>query len=107
MSIESQRDVEALKRVGAIVAEAREAMGRAVAPGVTTSQLDEIGRGVLERHGARSAPQLAYRFPRATCISVNDEIAHGIPGARVLREGDLVNVDVSAELDGYFADTGA
>lgn len=107
MSIETQADVEALKRVGAVVAEARDAMGRAVAPGVTTSDLDEIGRDVLEKHGARSAPQLAYRFPRATCISVNDEIAHGIPGTRALREGDLVNIDVSAELDGYFADTGA
>lgn len=107
MSIETPEELEAMRRIGAIVAEARDAMVAAVAPGVTTAQLDDVGRTVLERHGARSAPQLAYDFPGATCVSVNDEIAHGIPGARALCEGDLVNVDVSAELDGFWADTGA
>ena len=107
MSIDGEQDVVALKRVGAVVAEARDAMASQVAPGVTTAELDEVGRDILRRHGARSAPQLAYRFPGATCISVNDEIAHGIPSQRVLREGDLVNIDVSAELDGYWADSGA
>ena len=57
--------------------------------------------------GARSSPQLSYAFPGTTCISVNDELAHGIPSERKLRDGDLVNIDVSAELDGYWADTGA
>lgn len=56
---------------------------------------------------ARPAPEMVYGFPGATCISVNEEIAHGIPGDRAIRPGDLVNVDVSAEKDGYFADTGA
>jgi len=107
MSIDGEQDVVALKRVGAVVAEARDAMAAHVAPGVTTAELDAVGRDVLRRHGARSAPQLAYQFPGATCISVNDEIAHGIPSQRVLREGDLVNIDVSAELDGYWADSGA
>jgi methionyl aminopeptidase len=82
-------------------------MAAHVAAGVSTRELDAIGREVLRRHGARSAPQLAYDFPGTTCISVNDELAHGIPGARLLREGDLVNIDVSAELDGYWADSGA
>ena len=83
-------------------------MGAAVEPGITTGDLDHIGRSVLDKHGARSAPQLAYKFPATTCISVNDEIAHGIPSRRrKLAEGDLVNIDVSAELDGYWADTGA
>jgi methionyl aminopeptidase len=107
MSIDGQQDVDGLKRAGAAVAEARDTMAQHVAPGVTTRELDEIGRQVLKRHGARSAPQLAYDFPGTTCISVNDELAHGIPGSRVLREGDLVNIDVSAELDGYWADSGA
>jgi methionyl aminopeptidase len=108
MSVDDVDDVEGLKRAGAAVAEARDAMGRAVAPGVTTADLDAVGGDVLRRHGARSAPALAYGFPGATCISVNDELAHGVPRAsRVLREGDLVNIDVSAELDGYWADTGA
>lgn len=107
MSIEGQHDVAALQRIGAIVAEARDTMGAHVAPGITTAQLDAIGLEVLNRYGARSAPQLAYRFPGTTCISVNEQVAHGIPSDRTLREGDLVNIDVSAELDGYWADTGA
>ncbi|MFZ5891967.1 MAG: type I methionyl aminopeptidase [Myxococcota bacterium] len=108
MTITDQSDIDALLRVGAAVAEARDAMGAAVEAGVTTAELDAIGRRVLEKHGARSAPQLAYDFPATTCISVNHELAHGIPSKqRVLRDGDLVNIDVSAELDGYWADSGA
>lgn len=77
-----------------------------VAPGVTTAELDAIGKEYLDRYGARSAPQLACGFPGVTCICVNDELAHGIPSPdRVLQEGDIVNIDVSAELDGYWADT--
>src|SRR5918992_718425 len=62
------------------------------------------GGGVFPRHGARSAPREAYDFPGCLCLSVNDEAVHGIPGERVLRAGDLVKVDVTAELDGYVAD---
>jgi len=107
MSIDGQHDVEGLQRAGVAVAEAREAMAAYVAAGITTRELDAIGREVLKRHGARSAPQLAYDFPGTTCISVNDELAHGIPSNRRLKDGDLVNIDVSAELDGYWADSGA
>lgn len=108
MSIDGDHDIEGLRCAGAAVAEARDAMARQIRPGITTAELDEIGREALARRGARSAPQLAYGFPGTTCISVNDEVAHGIPSAtRVLQEGDLVNIDVSAELDGYWADTGA
>ncbi len=107
MSIETPEDVEALRRVGAAVAQARDAMARAATAGVTTADLDAIGGDVLRRHGARSAPRLAYGFPGETCISVNDALAHGIPSEKtVLRDGDVVNVDVSAELDGYWADSG-
>lgn len=108
MSIEGPNDLEGLQRVGAVVARARDAMLAEVRPGVSTAELDEVGRDVLRAHGARSAPQLAYDFPGWTCISVNDAIAHGIPSSDTrLSAGDLVNVDVSAELDGYWADTGA
>lgn len=78
----------------------------ALEPGMTTAELDELGARLLDRAGARSAPRLAYRFPGATCISLNEETAHGVPGPRVIHRGDVVNVDVSAELDGYYADTG-
>jgi methionyl aminopeptidase len=108
MSVNDEHDIEGLKCIGAAVAAARDAMGARVAPGVTTAELDAIGKEHLDRYGARSAPQLAYGFPGVTCISVNDQLAHGIPSPeRVLRAGDLVNIDVSAELDGYWADTGA
>lgn len=107
MSIDGQDDIDGLRRAGAAVADARDTMARHVAPGISTRELDAIGREVLRRHGARSAPQVAYDFPGTTCISVNDELAHGIPSDRKLRAGDLVNIDVSVELDGYWADSGA
>lgn len=106
MTIETQDDVAALKRIGRIVALVLHRMLDAMEPGMTTCELDRLGEALLEQHGARSAPKITYDFPGATCISVNEEAAHGVPGDRVLRRGDVVNVDVSAELDGYFADTG-
>ena len=106
MTIESRADVEALRRVGRVVSVVLAEVLAAIEPGMTTAELDTVGGAALDRHGARSAPMLAYGFPAATCISVNEEAAHGVPGARVIRAGDVVNVDVSAELDGYFADTG-
>ncbi|HWD95338.1 MAG TPA: type I methionyl aminopeptidase [Acidimicrobiales bacterium] len=107
MTIDSDEELEGLLRAGRVVAEARDAMVAAVKPGVTTGELDTIGRETFRRHGARSAPRVTYNFPGSTCVSVNDEAAHGIPSlSRHLREGDLVNIDVSAELDGYFSDTG-
>jgi len=106
VTIDHDDDLIGLRRAGRAVAEARDAMLAAVAPGVTTTELDAVGREVLAAHGARPAPP-TVGFPAATCVSVNDEAAHGIPSRRALRGGDLVNVDVSAELDGYWADTGA
>ncbi len=79
-------------------------MQAGVRPGITTEQLDDIGATFLQRHGARSAPQLTYDFPGFNCISVNEEVVHGVPGPRVLRQGDVVKIDVTAELDGFIAD---
>jgi len=106
MTIETHADVTALERIGRIVSMVLQQMLDAAEPGMSTRELDAIGARLLESHGARSAPQLTYDFPGATCISINEEAAHGVPGERVIRRGDLLNVDVSAELDGYFADTG-
>jgi len=105
MTIESERDLKKLQKIGKIVALTLRVMARSARPGMTTRELDAIGAAVLQKHGARSAPMLAYNFPGATCISINDEAAHGIPGERVIQADDLVNIDVSAELEGYFADT--
>lgn len=106
MTIETEDDVVALKRIGKIVSYVLHEMLQAAEPGMTTRELDALGTRLLEQHGARSAPRLTYDFPGSTCISINEEAAHGIPGDRVIRAGDVLNVDVSAELDGYFADTG-
>ena len=106
MTIETEDDVAALERIGRIVAAVLQGMLDAAEPGMTTRELDLIGAQMLDRHGARSAPRLTYGFPGATCISLNEEATHGIPGDRVIRPGDVLNVDVSAELCGYFADTG-
>ena len=107
MTITNEAELDGLKAIGRIVANTLEIMGRALAPGMTTAELDAIGARALAAAGARSAPSLAYGFPGATCISVFPEIAHGIPGDRVIAAGDLVNIDVSAEKDGFYADTGA
>lgn len=104
MTIQSATELEGMRAIGRLVAEAIAQMEAAVRPGVTTGQLDEVARAFLEAKGARSAPQITYGFPGFTCISVNEEIVHGVPGTRVLREGDMVTLDVTAEFKGYMAD---
>lgn len=104
MSVDSEKDLQGLKRAGRVVALALKAMGEAVREGITTAELDRIAAAMLAEHGARSAPQLVYGFPGTACISVNDEAVHGIPGSRQLQRGDLVTLDVTVELDGYYAD---
>ncbi|MBU1305002.1 MAG: type I methionyl aminopeptidase [Alphaproteobacteria bacterium] len=107
MTITTEEQLEQLKAIGRICAITRDAMASAMRPGMTTLELDEIGARLLAEHGAQSAPIVTYDFPGATCISVNEEIAHGIPGDRILRDGDLINIDVSAVKDGVFADCGS
>ncbi len=107
MTISNEDDLNKLQEIGRIVANTLEAMAAALEPGMTTAELDMIGRSLLEKAGARSGPELVYDFPGATCISVNEQVAHGIPGSRRIQAGDLVNIDISAEKNGVFADTGA
>ena len=106
MIVKTQEELDAFKKIGRIVAEIREAMKAATKPGVTTRELDEIAGRMFEEAGAVSGPKGEYDFPGFTCISVNHEVAHGIPGDKVIQEGDLVNIDVSGSWNGYFADTG-
>ena len=107
MTVDSEKDIQALKAIGRICAATLRKMMQAVRPGITTGELDAGGRALLEAEGACSAPEVTYNYPGATCISVSPVIAHGIPGNYVLKDGDLIHIDVSAGLDGYFADTGA
>lgn len=107
MSIGSASDLDGLVAAGQVAARTLRLMVDAVATGVTPEQLNELGAAEMRRAGARSAPMLSVGFPAETCISVNDAIAHGVPSGTPLADGDLVNIDVSVELDGFFADTGA
>lgn len=104
MTIETARDLRGLLGAGRVVRGAIAAMEAALRPGITTAELDEVARQYLAREGARSAPMIEVGYPAATCISVNEEAAHGLPGPRQLAPGDLVTLDVAAELGGYYAD---
>jgi len=107
MSITSESEWVGIQQVSEAVALTLKQMRAYAEPGMTTKQLDNFGRQLLERYGARSAPAVSYGFPGWTCISLNGEIAHGIPSDdRIMHEGDLVNIDVSAELNGFWADNG-
>jgi methionyl aminopeptidase len=104
MSIENKHDLDGLREAGRIVRTALDEMERHTLPGVSTLKLNEIGADVLRRNQARSAPMLIYGFPAEICISVNDEIVHGIPSFQIIRTGDLVKLDVTVEKDSYIAD---
>lgn len=104
MSIESERDLEGMRRAGAVVAEALREMRAAVAPGVTPVELDRICGAVFSRHGAESAPRRFYRAPVNAFVSVNEAAVHGLPRRRPLAPGDVVKLDVTPWVDGYIAD---
>jgi methionyl aminopeptidase len=104
MSIESNADWKGLRRVAEVVRLTLDTLEQQLAVGVTTGMLDDVAAALLAQHGARSAPALVYGFPRTVLISINDEIVHGIPGARRIADGDLVKLDVTVEKDGYIAD---
>lgn len=106
MVAHSEEDIKHLKAIGHICAMTLKEMMEHARPGMTTGELDAIGKEFLEKEGAQSAPIAMYQFPGATCISISPVIAHGIPNDYILREGELINIDVSAGLNGYFADTG-
>jgi methionyl aminopeptidase len=106
MNVANKADIAGLKDSGRAVRAAFNAMVAATEAGITTLELDQIGAKVLKQHDAKSAPQLYYDFPGATCISLNEEAAHGIPGDRVVASGDMINIDVSANCRGYVADMG-
>lgn len=106
MIAKTEEDFNGLKEIGKIIASIRDELVQRTIPGITTKELDDIAGELLEKAGAVSAPKGEYDFPGYTCISLNEEVAHGIPGHRVIHEGDLVNIDVSASKNGYFADTG-
>lgn len=104
MSIDSEEELAGMQLAGKVTRAVLNAMKAAVRPGVTTGELDEVGASIMHGMGARSAPRLVYGFPGYSCISVNDEVVHGVPGKRKLANGDLVKLDVTVEVNGFMAD---
>ncbi|GAA0299637.1 methionyl aminopeptidase [Gracilibacillus halotolerans] len=106
MIARNEEDFNGLNEIGKICGAIRDELVQSTRPGITTKELDELAGELFKKEGAESAPKGIYDFPGYTCISVNEEVAHGIPQDRVLQEGDLINIDVSGSKNGYFADTG-
>ncbi len=104
MSIETAEELAGMERAGKVTRAVLNAMKTAVRPGICTRELDEVGVAVMRSMGARSVPKLVYSFPGESCISVNEEIVHGVPGERKLINGDLVKLDVTVEVGGFMAD---
>src|SRR5512133_2217557 len=104
MSIESPADLAGLQHIGKIVGEILQILRAVVRPGVSTAELDAIAGDEMRTRGAASSPKLVYQFPGEMCISVNDEVVHGVPSSRRLQEGDIVKLDLTAQKDGYVAD---
>jgi methionyl aminopeptidase len=105
--LKSPHEVEIMREAGRIVALTVEELKRAAQPGATTKDLDRVAGHTFEKYGAKSTALGYYDFPGQICVSVNDQVVHGIPGPRRLREGDLVKVDVAAMHRGYVGDTAA
>lgn len=106
MSIDNDEQFIKMEEIGRIVANCLELLKAKAVAGISTEELDFIAKKFLAKYGAVSAPKSTYNFPGHVCISVEHEVAHGIPSKRILKSGDLVNIDVSASKDGYFADNG-
>lgn len=104
IEIKSTKGIEKMRRAGAIAASALAAAGRMVAQGVTTKELDSFIHEFITSRGAYPTFLGYGGFPGAACISVNDEVIHGIPGSKVIKDGDIVKIDVGATYDGYIGD---
>lgn len=104
MTLKSPREIAKMRVAGRVVAQALEAMRAYVRPGVTTAQVDAVGEAVIRKAGATPSFKGLYGFPASVCVAVNDEVVHGIPGKRTLRNGDIIKVDTGAFLDGWHGD---
>lgn len=104
ITLRSNEELQKLEEASRIVLETLDLVEKAVAPGVTTDELDRIAEGEIRRQGARPA-FIGYRgYPKTLCTSINDEVVHGIPGKRTLKDGDIIGIDCGAVVDGYFGD---
>lgn len=104
ISIKSPREIDLMRRAGRLTAAARALAGRMAVPGTTTLEIDTAVRKFIEGHGAKPSFLNYNGFPGSACISINEQVIHGIPGPRKLKEGDIVSIDVGAFLDGFHGD---
>ena len=104
MVLKTKTDLETMRRAGKIVASLLALMEKEARPGVTTRQLDEIAERFIRSQGAEPAFKGYHDYPATICASVNEEVVHGIPGSKILQDGDIVGIDVGVKLDGYFSD---
>ena len=107
ITLKSEREIELMRRAGKITAAARALAGEMVKPGVTTQEIDKAVYRFIRSQGAEPSFLNYNGYPASVCVSVNDEVIHGIPGKRVLREGDIVSVDVGAYIGGFHGDCAA
>jgi methionyl aminopeptidase len=105
ITIKNAREIELMRRAGLVVAKVHARLEEAIAPGITTGELDDIAREIIESEGAVSNFYGHHGFTGRICASINDEIVHGIPGKRSLKEGDIISVDVGAIVGGYHGDS--
>jgi Methionine aminopeptidase len=105
ITIHTEKDFDSMRRAGKLAAEVLDFITPHVVPGVTTGKLDQLCHNFIIDHGAIPSP-LNYRgFPKSICTSINHVVCHGIPGEKVLRNGDIVNIDITVTLDGWHGDT--
>lgn len=104
MTLKSPQEIAKMREAGRVVANALEAMRAFVRPGVTTAQVDAVGEAAIRKAGAKPSFKGLYQFPATVCVAVNEQVVHGIPGGRVLKEGDIISLDTGAEIGGWHGD---
>ncbi|MBN1524781.1 MAG: type I methionyl aminopeptidase [Spirochaetales bacterium] len=104
IELKTSEDIDGIRQASGILHEAMDAMEKALAPGITTREMDAIARRVIESRGATPAFLGYYDYPASLCISINEEVIHGIPGSRIIQEGDIVGLDCGVIYHGYFSD---
>lgn len=104
ITLKSDREITLMREAGEIVALALEALRKAVVPGITTKELDSVAENIIRKNGAKPAFKGYNGYPATICASLNEEVVHGIPGLRKLKNGDIISIDVGAEKNGFFGD---
>ena len=105
IELKTREEIEIMRRAGLVVARVLDLAGEVIEPGMTTAKLEQLIDSSIRDQGAIPAFKNYQGFPASACISINDEVVHGIPGDRVIQEGDIVSVDVGSIVDGFYGDS--